>query len=121
MNKIMTLIFLIVFANCVYADTKIPNSIIKIIDGDTIEAKIDRNRFAVRLGGIDCFEIHKIHRAYRQAYDNNLSIDEVIKRGQNSKTYFEQFYESEKYRDVYLDFKGVDVYGRIIGIIYFMT
>ena len=56
-------------------------------DGDTIDVKIEKNTFPVRLIGIDCYETGRIHRAYRQAYDNNLSIDEVIARGKQSTAY----------------------------------
>ena len=46
-------------------------------DGDTVRVKIDTgNKFNIRLQGIDCFEVVKIHRAYRQAYLENLTIDE---------------------------------------------
>ena len=49
-----------------------------------ITVRIEKNTFPVRLIGIDCYETGRIHRAYHQAYDNNLSIDEVIARGKQS-------------------------------------
>ena len=111
---------LFTFTGClVFAETKIPVQHIKIKDGDTIDVKIEKNTFPVRLIGIDCYETGRIHRAYRQAYDNNLSIDEVIARGKQSTAYLENLYRANKNNQVYIDFKGVDIYGRALGVIYF--
>lgn len=80
---LITFISLFFITCCAYAESKIPIKILRIVDGDTIEAQINRNKFSVRLVGIDCYETCRIHRAYRQAYENNLSIDEVIKKEMN--------------------------------------
>lgn len=85
MRKLLILSLLFVFAMPIWADTKLPIKIVNITDGDTIKAKIDKNEFSVRLVDIDCYETSKIHRAYRQAYDNCIKIDEVVKRGNESK------------------------------------
>lgn len=90
-----------------------------ITDGDTIKAKIDKNEFSVRLVDIDCYETSKIHRAYRQAYDNCIKIDEVVKRGNESKQYLRDLYLKNSGKEVYLEFKGVDMYGRALGVLYF--
>ena len=83
-NLLTTLILLIITVGVVFADTKIPVQLIKIKDGDTVDVRIEKNTFPVRLIGIDCYETGRIHRAYHLAYDNNLSIDEVIARGKQS-------------------------------------
>ncbi len=101
------------------ASSKIPITIVKIYDGDTVLAQIDKNLFSIRLIGIDCYETKKIHRAYKQAYQNNLSVDEVVCRGKNSQQFLEQLYENNKNKPIFLDFKGIDKYGRVLGIIYF--
>ncbi|DAB11100.1 MAG: thermonuclease family protein [Acinetobacter sp.] len=120
MNKLLTTLMLFtITASVVFAETKIPVQLIKIKDGDTIDVKIEKNTFPVRLIGIDCYETGRIHRAYRQAYDNNLSIDEVIARGKQSTAYLENLYRANKNNQVYIDFKGVDIYGRALGVIYF--
>ena len=61
----------------------------------------------------------KLDEADRQAYDNNLSIDKVIARGKQSTAYLENLYRANKNNQVYIDFKGVDIYGRALGVIYF--
>ena len=97
MNKLLTTLMLFtITASVVFAETKIPVQLIKIKDGDTIDVKIEKNTFPVRLIGIDCYETGRIHRAYRQAYDNNLSIDEVIARGKQSTAYLENLYRANK-------------------------
>ncbi len=54
----------------------------KIYDGDIIQAKVNNgNKFSIQLTGIDCYETSKIHRAYKQAYVDKLTINEVIKKG----------------------------------------
>lgn len=89
---ILFLAITIFFTPFAVATSKIPVKLVKIIDGDTIQVKIDNNKFQVRLIGIDCYETIKIHRAYRQAYENNLSIEEVLKKGIFSKKYLENLF-----------------------------
>lgn len=104
------------------ADTRIPIEITKIYDGDTVEAKIDKNKpFKIRLIDIDCYETSKIHRAYKQAYCNHKSIDDVIAAGLDSKKYLQNLYDNNKSNGTYLEFKGIDIYGRALGILYFDT
>lgn len=104
----------------IVADTRIPIEITKIYDGDTVEAKIDNNNpFKIRLIGIDCYETSKIHRAYKQAYCNQKTIEDVVQLGLNSKEYLKNLYNQNKNRDIFLEFKGIDIYGRALGILYF--
>ena len=70
MRKLLIISLLFVFTMPIWAESKIPIKIVSITDGDTIKAKIDKNEFSVRLVDIDCYGTSKIHRAYRQAYDN---------------------------------------------------
>ena len=121
MKKIIIIMILIWTSfynqNC-SADEKIKINLVKIIDGDTIIAKIDKNTFPIRLIGIDCYETSKINRAYKQAYNENLTIDEIIKNGNEAKKYIKELYKQSN-KNVYLDFKGLDTYKRVLGIIYF--
>lgn len=76
------LILSLFFSLVSYANEKTPIKLLQIYDGDTIEAKIDTgNRFKIRLYGMDCAEITKNNRAYKQAYIQNTSIDEIINKG----------------------------------------
>ena len=76
MNKIflsILIFFLVVTPSC--AASKTPVRIVKILDGDTVRAKINDNIFSIRLIGIDCYETTPNNRAYKQAYNNNLTIE----------------------------------------------
>lgn len=118
MRTIILFCMLLVISNIAYATpNNIPVEIVEILDGDTVSLKIENNKFSLRLSNIDCYETSTIHRAYKQAYMNNLSIDEVIERGKKSKSYLEDLYK--KTNSVYLNFKGIDNYGRALGILYF--
>lgn len=120
-NKYIAFLFLLVFVmvNCSYSlSVKIPIELITILDGDTIIARINDNKFSIRLSGIDCYETSKINRAYKQAYNDNLSIDNVIKKGLAAKNYLEELYRKSK-KDVYFEFQGLDNYKRVLGILYF--
>jgi len=91
----------------------------KIIDGDTIKIKLPENEVSVRLVGIDCFESQKNNRAYKQAYENRISIDEVVKRGCNSTMELSRIISGGKKPNyVELHIVGLDAYDRILGIIY---
>ena len=118
MNKIFLsiLIFFLVVTPS-YAASKTPVKIVKILDGDTVRAKINDNIFSIRLIGIDCYETTPNNRAYRQAYNNNLTIDEVIKNGKFSKKYLINLYKKSNVQT--FEFMGLDYYKRPLGVLYF--
>lgn len=115
----ISFILLIVFVLCSasYAASKTPVKIVKILDGDTIRAKINDNIFSIRLIGIDCYETTPNNRAYKQAYNNNLTIDEVIKNGKFSKKYLINLYKNSNVQT--FEFMGLDYYKRPLGVLYF--
>lgn len=94
---------------------KFPVNITKILDGDTVKAQIDDNEFSIRLLGIDCYETSKIHRAYKQAYENNMTIEDVVEKGNRAKDELVNQLDKQK---IYMEFKGIDIYGRVLGILY---
>ena len=89
----------------------------RVVDGDTLHLYTGSEIIKTRLFAIDCMETSKNHRAYTQAYDNNLSIEEVINRGEKAKMALKRIISEN---NSYVDFRtlGVDKYNRIIGIIY---
>ena len=118
MNKIFLsiLIFFLVAASS-YAASKTPVRIVKILDGDTVRAKINNNIFSIRLIGIDCYETISNNRAYKQAYNNNLTIGEVIKNGKFSKKFLINLYKNSNVQT--FEFMGLDYYKRPLGVLYF--
>lgn len=115
----ISFILLIVFVLCSasYAASKTPVKIVKILDGDTVRAKINDNIFSIRLIGIDCYETTSNNRAYKQAYNNNLTIGEVIKNGKFSKKYLINLYKNSNVQT--FEFMGLDYYKRPLGVLYF--
>lgn len=111
------LLIVFVFCSASYAVSKTPVRIVKILDGDTIRAKINDNIFSIRLIGIDCYETTPNNRAYRQAYNNNLTIGEVIKNGKFSKKYLINLYKKSNVQT--FEFMGLDYYKRPLGVLYF--
>jgi len=116
MKHVFLILILFIFINSVSALTQI--KVLKIYDGDTIQAQTDGgNKFSIRLIGIDCFETSKINRAYKQAYINKLNIDNVIKKRNKAKIYLEELYKNNSKTS--FDFVGVDKYGRVLGVLWF--
>jgi len=110
------LIFLLFINLVCFAKTKI--EIIEIYDGDTILAKINKEKFSMRLIGVDCFETSPINRAYMQAYKNNIKIDEVLKQGNIAKEYLINLYKKHS-KNIFMYFYGIDKYSRVLGVLYF--
>ena len=119
-NYIFVLIsILFLFALPLYADSLTPITITKIYDGDTVGARIEGEVFLVRLKGVDCYETMRISRAYRQAYEEKITIEEVVKRGERSKEYLSGLFNKVGKDRIYFQFQGVDRYSRALGVLYF--
>ncbi len=119
-NYIFVLIsILFLFALPLYADSLTPITITKIYDGDTVQAEVEGEVFLVRLKGVDCYETMRISRAYRQAYEGGISVDEVVERGGKSKEYLSGLFNQVGKDRIYFQFQGVDRYSRALGVLYF--
>ena len=90
-----------------------------VVDGDTMKFRFDGKIVTVRLIGIDTFETHKNNKAYRQAYENNISIDEVIRKGKKAKDYAKELLlkNSEYYFEY--DEQFLDRYKRTLAYLWF--
>lgn len=119
-NYIFVLIsILFLFALPLYADSLTPITITKIYDGDTVQAEVEGEVFLVRLKGVDCYETMRISRAYRQAYEEKITIEEVVERGEKSKEYLSGLFNQVGKDRIYFQFQGVDRYSRALGVLYF--
>jgi endonuclease YncB( thermonuclease family) len=124
-KQIVIIIFCVLLSSRLYSNAvtkvggiKIPVKLTKIVDGDTVNVKINDNEFPVRLVGIDCFESSDNNRAYKQAYVNKITVGEVISKGKKSTEYLNYLHKKSN-NQVFLDFRGLDKYKRVLGIIYF--
>ncbi|MBE7707715.1 MAG: thermonuclease family protein [Cyanobacteria bacterium SIG27] len=117
MKIILLVISLFLLSSFVFAES-IPVEVVEIIDGDTAEVKMQSgNRFSLRLIGIDCFEAYNNHRVELQANENNITAKEVLKKGKESREYLKKLKNNAKTSS--FDFKGIDKYSRVLGILYF--
>jgi micrococcal nuclease len=91
----------------------------KIVDGDTIKLTFDGKLTTIRLIGIDTFESRKNNKAYRQAYEHNITVEEVVLRGKRAKTYITN--RLSKRVNLYLEYdeEFLDRYERTLGYVWF--
>lgn len=116
MKKIFIVVALLSLLSS-YADSKTPITILKIIDGDTLEVHTNnKNKFSLRLFEIDCYETSQSHRAKSQAYDDKINLADVIDKGLNAKKYLRKIKNNAK--EISFEFKGIDKYGRVLGVLY---
>ena len=117
MKKSLLFILLFFLLQISTSASTIPINVIKVYDGDTVRVKMSNgNKFSIRLYGVDCYETSRIHRAYTQAYQNNVDVEEIISKGKIAKNYLENI--SSKSKSAKFEFCGVDKYSRVLGILY---
>lgn len=115
---IITILIILSVAEIVTAKACLENiKITKVTDGDTVKGIINGKEMSIRLSGIDCYETSKRDRAYKQAYLNKMSIEDVVKRGKESKEILTNILNNNK--NITVRFTDVDKrYNRNVGIIY---
>ena len=91
----------------------------QITDGDTIKLTFDGKLTTIRLIGIDTFESRKNNKAYRQAYEHGISLEEVVARGKRAKTYIKG--KLSKRVKLYMEYDEdfLDRYDRTLGYVWF--
>ncbi len=90
-----------------------------ITDGDTIKLVFDGKLATIRLIGIDAFESQKNNKAYRQAYENNITIEEVVQRGKQAKEYIKTLLSKRVKFYLEYDEDFLDRYQRTLGYVWF--
>ncbi len=92
-------------------------TITKVTDGDTVKGIVNGQEMSIRLSGIDCYETSKRDRAYKQAYLNKMSIEDVVKKGKESKLILSNLLKSSD--NITIKFTDTDKrYNRNVGILY---
>ncbi len=108
----------IILGIATYANRSTPQKIeiVRILDGDTIETTTSK----IRLSGIDCYETSNRQRAYKQAYENNLTMEQVIENGKKSKESLTNLLNAHKGNIYFVENKSPtpDKYNRKLGIVY---
>lgn len=118
--KNFLILMLIIFISCELVCSKacLDNiKITKITDGDTVKGIVNGKEITIRLSGIDCYETSKRDRAYKQAYLNKITIEEVVQKGKESKTILTNLLQNQN--NITVKFTDVDNrYNRNVGILY---
>lgn len=125
MKKIFILLFfsLFCYVGTVFATNILPDCsdiciITRVIDGDTIVGDcVFRKQVKIRLNTLDSFESKKFRRAYKQAEKYGITIDEVVKRGQQAKQITKELTLNKPVVLVFRERK-YGMYGRLLADIY---
>lgn len=119
MKKILMLVLVMVLGLSAFASDRVQVTLSRIYDGDTIEVINENNQKEnIRLIGIDCYETKPINRAYKQAYENKITVEEVVAKGIQQKNALVKLFEDNNKKHLYIVRQGKDVYNRTLGVIY---
>ena len=93
--------------------------VIRVIDGDTIEGKCNTTPYMrIRLTSIDSYESKRNNRAYKQAYTQHLTVEQIVERGHKATDVTKKELEGKNIRVVVDNKNSIDKYGRTLGEIY---
>ena len=91
-------------------------TIIKINDGNTITALVNNETTKIRLLDVDCYETKKNVRAKFQQKYYELSVDEVLEKGKQSRKILKKILKDHRY--IRVEWEKRDSFGRILGNVY---
>lgn len=117
-KRIITAVLIAIFLTpAIFAAQTESIRITKITDGDTVKGIVNGKEISIRLSGIDCYETSKRDRAYKQAYLNKMTIEEVVQRGKDSKEILTNLLKTNN--NITVQFTDIDKrYKRNVGILY---
>lgn len=92
-------------------------NVTRVVDGDTIHALCNGKDVKIRLAVIDSYESKKNQRAFKQAYEQHITLEEVIARGKRATEITKQELEGKKIKVVSSP-TNKDRYGRALGSVY---
>lgn len=117
---ILTAVFLMIFAPIYPQETKIieATQILRVIDGDTLEALYKGEVVRIRLIGIDAPESMENEKAINASLRNGEDIDVIIAMGKQSTAFVEGLLQENDTVSVEFDKKERDEYGRLLGYVF---
>ena len=95
------------------------STVAQIVDGDTIKLEFDGKLTTIRLIGIDTFETHSSQKAKAQAYDYQITLEEVISRGKRAKIYIQEKLSKRIKNYLEYDEDFLDRYDRTLAYVWF--
>lgn len=91
-------------------------NVAKVIDGDTIVVNCDKkSKLHVRLLRIDSYESKRNNRGYKQAYNEHISIDEVVSKGKKAALITFTLLSGNQVDIKTNPYNELDLYGRTLG------
>jgi micrococcal nuclease len=87
--------------------------ITRVVDGDTVEAKVRNETVTIRFQGVDTPEVHAENTP--EDWECNLSSQHLREYGKKASEFVKENYSNTKARIIY---KGKGVYGRTIASLY---
>ena len=90
----------------------------KVIDGDTVHANCGGKDAKIRLTVIDSYESRKNSRAFQQAYQQQLTVEEVVIRGKKATGIAKTELSGKDIIVVMPPKTKIDRYNRILGAVY---
>lgn len=119
MKNFLLLVLVMLIGSSVFASDKVPVTLSRVYDGDTIEIINENNQKEnIRLLGIDCYETSTNNRAYKQAYENKIPIEQVVAQGIKAKLALIELFKTNPNKQLYIERQGKDCYNRTLGILY---
>jgi len=120
---ILTLISLFCYVGTVFATNTLPDccdvcTVKRVIDGDTVVCDcVFRKQVKVRLNTLDSFESKKYRRAYKQAKKYDITVNEVVEKGQQAKQITKKLTLNRQVALIFQERK-YGTYGRLLADIY---
>jgi micrococcal nuclease len=91
----------------------------RVVDGDTFDAKCsDIQYIRVRLLSIDSYESKRNNRAYKQAYLQHLSVEQIVDKGHKATAVTTKELDHKQIKLVYDSTHSLDKYGRTLGTVF---
>ncbi len=117
-RSIYLIIFLVIFVTSRAFAELVPATIVQVIDGDTVIARVGRAKEHVRLIGIDAPESRVNDRALRQADRSHQDVDTILSLGKSAREYLNSRLRVGSEVQFEFDVEKRDHYGRLLAYLF---
>ncbi len=114
MLKIVVM-FILLFGSCLAGD-RVPVSVMRIVDGDSVVVWTGENEVIVRMVGIDCPEFHHNQKAEKDAKEWGIPLSDVFHAGRSARNFLSSI--SPNGMGITMEVTGEDKYKRTLAYLY---
>lgn len=93
-------------------------NVVKVIDGDTFHANCNNVYTKIRMVEIDSYESRLNNRAYKQAWQQKLTPEQVVGRGKKASSIAKEELLNKHVIITQPQKQKIDVYGRTLAKVY---